>query len=256
MQTRVSQRSRQPPPDLSSGTYRWTTTATRSRVTYSLADPDHSSQTRGNAPCLMLYTSSPIRQSEQQNNWSRLSLYGLAYGSKSASGRKLVFVVKRPKYIDTLPPSGPVCACDTPFRSHPRRHSGPFATVTELSIPTHVVDRFTRWPEAIPLVDAQTTTCAKALALHGIARFGVPAELTSDRGSQFTSELWATLFQLNSTRLHRTTAYHPQSNGIVERFHLHLKSALMARITGHDWIDELPWVLFGIRTVPKEDLEC
>ena len=72
-----------------------------------------------------------------------------------------------------------------------------------------VVDRFTRWPEAIPLVDAQTTTCAKALALHWIARFGVPAELTSDRGSQFTSELWATLSQLNGTRLHRTTAYHP-----------------------------------------------
>ena len=34
-------------------------------------------------------------------------------------------------------PSGTVCACDTPFRSHPRRHSGPSATVTELSIPTH-----------------------------------------------------------------------------------------------------------------------
>ena len=133
MQTRVSQPSRQPPLDLSSGTYRWTTTATRSRVTYPLADPDHSSQTRGNAPCLMLYTTSPTRQSEQRNNWSRLSLYGLAYGSKSASGRKLVFVVKRPKYIDTLP----VCACDTPFRSHPRRHSEPSAIVTEPSIPTH-----------------------------------------------------------------------------------------------------------------------
>ena len=119
-----------------------------------------------------------------------------------------------------------------------------------------VVDRFTRWPEAIPLVDAQTTTCAKALALHWIARFGVPEELVSDRGSQFTSELWATLSQLNGTRLHRKTAYHPQPNGIVERFHRHLKSALMARLTGPDWIDKLPWVLLGIRTVPKEDLEC
>ena len=104
MQTRVSQPSRQPPLELSSGTYRWITTATRSRVTYPLAEPDHSSHTRGNAQCLMLYTTSPTPQSEQRNNWSRLSLYGLAYGSKSASGRKLVFVVKLPKYIDTLPP--------------------------------------------------------------------------------------------------------------------------------------------------------
>ena len=64
------------------------------------------------------------------------------------------------------------------------------------------------------------------------------------------------LSQLNGTRLHRTTAYHPQSNGIVDRFHRHLKSALKARLTGPDWVDELPWVLLGIRTVPKEDLEC
>ena len=104
VQTRVSQPSRQPPLDLSSGTYRWTITATRSCVTYLLSDTDHSPQTRGNAQCLMVYMTSRTRQSEQRNNWSRLSLYGLAYGSKSASGRKLVFVVKRPKYIDTLPP--------------------------------------------------------------------------------------------------------------------------------------------------------
>ena len=119
-----------------------------------------------------------------------------------------------------------------------------------------VVDKFTRWPEAIPLVDAQTITCAKAFAFHWIAHFGVPVDLTSDRGKQFTSELWAILSQLHGTRLHRTTAYHPQSNGIVERFHRHLKSALIARLNGPNWIDELPWVLLGIRTVPKEDLDC
>ena len=111
-----------------------------------------------------------------------------------------------------------------------------------------VVDRFTRWPEAIPLVDAQTTTCATALSLHWIARFGVPTDITSDRGSQFTSELWSALTQLYGTRMHWTSAYHPQANGMVEIFHRHLKSALMARLTGPNWIDELPWVLLGIRT--------
>ena len=119
-----------------------------------------------------------------------------------------------------------------------------------------VVDRFTRWAEAIPLVDAQTTTCARAFAAHWVARFGVPADMTSDRGSQFTSELWSVLSQLHGTRLHRTSAYHPQSNGLVERFHRHLKSALMARLDGPNWLDELPWVLLGIRTAPKEDLGC
>ena len=51
----------------------------------------------------------------------------------------------------------------------------------------------------------------------------------------------------------RTTSYHPQANGLVECFHRHLKSTLRARLTGPNWIDELPWVLLGIRTAPKED---
>ena len=40
----------------------------------------------------------------------------------------------------------------------------------------------------------------------------------------------------------------------MERFHRHLKSALRTRLTGPNWIDELPWVLLGIHTAPKEDL--
>ena len=93
------------------------------------------------------------------------------------------------------------------------------------------VDRCTMWAVAIPLVDAQTTTCASAFAAYcRVARFGVPSDMASDRGSQFTYELWCVLSQLHGTRLHRTSAYHLQSNRRVERFHRHLKSALMARL--------------------------
>ena len=52
-----------------------------------------------------------------------------------------------------------------------------------------MVDRFTRWPEAIPLKGTDTETCARAVVFHWIARFGVPLDMTSDRGSQFTSKL-------------------------------------------------------------------
>lgn len=117
-----------------------------------------------------------------------------------------------------------------------------------------VVDRFTRWPEALPLSNTDSTSCARALIMGWISRFGVPGHMTSDRGAQFTSQLWSNLAELLGTELHRTTAYHPQSNGLVERFHRHLKSSLCARLVGPNWVDELPWVLLGIRTAPKEDL--
>ncbi|XP_072115699.1 uncharacterized protein [Mobula birostris] len=117
-----------------------------------------------------------------------------------------------------------------------------------------IVDRFTRWPEAVPLTNTTSESCARALIATWVARFGVPAHITSDRCAQFTSSLWSAMANLLGSQLHHTTAYHPQSNGLVERFHRHLKSALMAHLEGPNWVDKLPWVLLGIRTAPKEDL--
>ena len=118
-----------------------------------------------------------------------------------------------------------------------------------------IIDRTTRWPEAIPMVQTSTTGCAIALIRHWIARFGVPLDMTSDRGPQFTSALWNEVANKLGIQVHRTTAYHPQSNGLLERFHRTLKAALKARLQGPRWTDELPWVLLGLRTVPKEDLD-
>ena len=118
-----------------------------------------------------------------------------------------------------------------------------------------IVDRTTRWPEVIPLRETTSVECARALIGGWISRFGIPIDITSDRGPQFTSALWSTISQQLGVQVHRTTAYHPQANGMVERFHRTLKSALKARLSGDNWIDDLPWVdLLGLRVTPKEDL--
>ena len=119
-----------------------------------------------------------------------------------------------------------------------------------------IIDRYTRWPEAIPMSDATAISCAQALLTHHIAQFGVPSDITSDRDAQFTSNLWSALSKLLGAQLHCMTAYHPQANGIVERFHRQLKTALKVRLTGPNWMDELPVVLLGLRSAPKEDLGC
>lgn len=106
------------------------------------------------------------------------------------------------------------------------------------------------------MADATAASCARALISHHIAQFGVPEDITSDRGPQFTSNLWTALWTLLGAQLHRTTAYHPQANGIVERLHRQLKAALKARLVGPAWMDELPLVLLGLRSAPKEDLGC
>ena len=56
-----------------------------------------------------------------------------------------------------------------------------------------IVDRFSRWPEAIPLKNIETRTVARAFVHNWVARFGVPLSMTSDRGAQFTSELWSSM---------------------------------------------------------------
>jgi cleavage and polyadenylation specificity factor subunit 1 len=116
-----------------------------------------------------------------------------------------------------------------------------------------IIDRTTRWPEAIPLKETSTDTCVNALITGWISWFGVPVHITSDRGSQFTSHLWRGVAEDLGTTLHRTTSYHPQSNGMVERFHRSVKASLRARLQGPDWMSHLPWVLLGLRTCPKED---
>ena len=87
-----------------------------------------------------------------------------------------------------------------------------------------------------------------------IAHFVVPSTIVIDHGRQFESKLWQALMSFLGSKRAHTTAYHPQSNGLIERFHRQLKAALKAQLNPFfGWMHALPLVLLGIRTAIKED---
>ena len=118
------------------------------------------------------------------------------------------------------------------------------------------VDRFSRWPIAVPLADTTAAAVTDAFAQGIIANYGVPASITTDNGSQFSSAIWTQLMRTWGIKSHFTTAYHPESNGLVERFHRRLKESMIALGSEepNEWFWRLPCSLLAIRTTLKPDL--
>lgn len=92
-----------------------------------------------------------------------------------------------------------------------------------------MIDRFTRYCRMIPVSNIRAITVCKAILNEWFYRLGIPRKLLSDRGSQFTGEVMQTISHILGFKKLFTTAYHPQTDGMIERLHRWLKSKL--RIT-------------------------
>ena len=106
----------------------------------------------------------------------------------------------------------------------------------------------TRFPEAIPLRNIRTPNIVKAL-IKFFTLVGLPRSVQSDQGSNFMSGLFQeVMFQLGIKQV-KSTAYHPQSQGALERFHQTLKSMLRAYCLqeNKEWDEGLPLLLFAVR---------
>uniref|UniRef100_A0ABD2WXN6 RNA-directed DNA polymerase n=1 Tax=Trichogramma kaykai TaxID=54128 RepID=A0ABD2WXN6_9HYME len=119
-----------------------------------------------------------------------------------------------------------------------------------------MIDRYARWPEAVPIADMQAATVARAFIDTWVARYGVPETITTDQGAQFEHELFRSLCKLLGINKTRTTGYHPQSNGILERWHRDFKSALMCFESNEGWTRILPLVMLGLRTRVRSDIDA
>ena len=91
-------------------------------------------------------------------------------------------------------------------------------------------DYFTRWLEAYPIPNQEATTIANKLTEELFFRFSLPDQLHSDQGRQFESILISEVCRLLQIQKSRTTAYHPQGDGLIEQFNRTLLDMLSTTI--------------------------
>ena len=130
-------------------------------------------------------------------------------------------------------------------------HIGPFPTSNGGNVYILVIiDRFTRFAEAFPCKDESAYTTAEIIVEKIICRYGFMTVLQSDRGSGFTSILMQQILKQLNIRKIKTTAFHPQSNGVVEINNKQLKKTLKLWVNEqqNDWDVLLPYALFAYNT--------
>ena len=113
-----------------------------------------------------------------------------------------------------------------------------------------MVDCFTRWTEASPLPDKTAQSVADAFFNQVVCRFGMPSVIHSDQGQEFENRIMQELCLLGGAHKTRTTPYHPESDGMVERFNrtLLMMLAMFAGKNRDDWDDLLPTVMMAYRS--------
>ncbi len=110
----------------------------------------------------------------------------------------------------------------------------------------------TRWPEAVFLRSITAKAVAESLWLI-FSRTSVP-EMLSDQGGQFCGKVVSELCRMLGIERVRTSPYHTQTNGTVERFHGTLKSILGKCVDeGKDWVEQLSFALFVMRQMFHAD---
>ena len=158
-----------------------------------------------------------------------------------STGRKV-----RPP-LTPIPVSGPFDHVGVDISQFPRsRNDNQYAVV--------FIDYLTKWPEVFAVPNQSSATIARLLVEEIVSRHWVPEEILSDRGRSFLSGLMKELETLLGFHKVNTSAYHPQTDGLVERYNRILTAMLSKTVqkTGQDWDERLPYVLFAYRASEQQ----
>ena len=115
------------------------------------------------------------------------------------------------------------------------------------------IDNFTRYVEAIPIPDQTAETCARVYATKIITRHDSGSKLITDQGRTFMSSFFQETCKILVIRKVNTTSYHPESNGMVERFHRMLHTGLSHYINAANmnWDVLVSFYLVAYRATPN-----
>ncbi len=125
-----------------------------------------------------------------------------------------------------------------------------------------MIDRFSRYAVAVVLKNSRAKTVIQAITNNWIYRFGTPKYLLSDNGSQFTSKHFKVFVDSYSIKHKRTTPYHPQANGMIERLNRYIKQKAViaawdqgiSMLAGDEWRQIIPPILYSYNTTHKRML--
>ncbi|GJU87105.1 reverse transcriptase domain-containing protein [Tanacetum coccineum] len=122
-----------------------------------------------------------------------------------------------------------------------------------------IVDRLTKSAHFLPIrEDFKTEKLARIYINEIVARHGVPVSIISDRDGRFASHLWQALQKALGTKLHMSTAYHPETDGQSERTIQTLEDMLRACVMdfGGSWDTHLPLVEFSYNNSYHTSIKC
>ncbi|OMJ10286.1 Transposon Tf2-6 polyprotein [Smittium culicis] len=144
-----------------------------------------------------------------------------------------------------------------PFEMVSIDHAGPFPTTERGNRYILVItDLLTRWVDAVAVPTASTETTIKALEKRLIVPHGCPNKLPSDNGTAFTSQQMQMFCYKYGINQVFSSPYHPETNGMTERFNRTLKSMIKAYCTDDqaNWDEYLDMHVLAYRTAKHETL--